>query len=863
MTNDMQRSETNKSDKPILVYFQPKYEDSLPEFVLTHQREHVKCLSEFFCVTVITEDCDYRQVCDKHKPDLVLFETGVNILTCRTPKITNVRACPGIPKVGLINADAWCETRTGTLSELEHWGIETVFSIAITAAEHTPELADNLFIWPNCVDPDVYKDYQEHKLIPVLLSGATAALYPWRQRVHELLAAGYPSLSCPHPGYLARPAAGSSMYGERYARTLNGSWIAPVCGTVAKELVRKHFEIPACRTLMVTEKSPALREAGFIDMHNCVFADENDVLDKVAYLFQHPDELAAISSAGHDLVHSRHTMKQRDQLFQWYKLRQTLQANQRIVQPSVFGPLTVVSSSSHLETNHIISNGLHLSLLRQGDDRLWLGRYEEAKAAYSACLGYMRRFPEARLKSALCNLYQGNAELALSTTFELVQYALDEYKAPDPDPVEWAYYIVALLGSGRVREACKRATQFPLLRHTELSRVRWVVHVLQDRGHDTRSTPDDEGQQSRRSIHRFPKRMMEEWIAEIDKMLVACGQSQLATKLAAVSPNAAGSGHDEHQTIGRMPAFKSRKGECDALVTDISSASHERVAFDAFRYRLACYKVRRRIRAECSLVLRRLQAKCERFLSFTGHRTQDTEFSRAIAELIRKEKLNKAVIVGSAPQMSSVASVVISTIESRRASSVVSVGASLRAHSRGLGRGLDDAGAPRFQSGTSWSFVGDMFEEHNDAYTSVRAREQENGVDMLLIHASELRVPSVDLTEIIRVTRFVALEDTSSMCGRELYGYLLRNHDFVLIVKKTSIHSSYAIFRNKVMCDTELPDFVSRHSMAREPDSGVEIECDVANRGSNPASGVLHATTSGAWSEDDNGGAGIVEGKRS
>ena len=216
MTNDMRQCETVKhqSDKPTLVYFQPKYDETLPEFVLSHQREHVKCLSEFFRVNVVNEDCDYGQICDKYEPNLVVFETGINILTCRTPRISNVGACSKIPKVGLINADAWCETRSGTLSELEHWGIETVFSIAVTAAEHTPELADNIVVWPNCVDPDLYKDYQEHKLIPILLSGATAALYPWRQRVHELLAGRYPSLSCPHPGYLARPATNSSLLGS-------------------------------------------------------------------------------------------------------------------------------------------------------------------------------------------------------------------------------------------------------------------------------------------------------------------------------------------------------------------------------------------------------------------------------------------------------------------------------------------------------------------------------------------------------------------------------------------------------------------------------------------------------------------------
>ena len=806
MTNQIRRSETIKhsTEKPNLVYFQSKYDDTLPEFVLSHQREHVKCLSEFFRVTVVNEDCDYRQICDRYEPNLALFETGINILTCRTPKITNVRACPGIPKVGLINADAWCETRSGTLSELEHWGIETVFSIAIAAAEHTPELADNIFVWPNCVDPDVYKDYQEHKLVPILLSGANAALYPWRQRVHELLAARYPSLSCPHPGYLARPAAGSSMYGERYARTLNASWIAPVCGTVAKELVRKHFEIPACKTLMVTEKSPGLVAAGFIDMDNCVFADEHDVLDKVAYLFEHPNELAAIGSAGHDLVHRRHTMKQRDQLFQWYKLRQTLQANQKIIQPSAFEPLTVVSCTSDVKSRHIISNGLHLSLLHQGDDRLWSGRYEEAEAAYFACLGYMRRFPEARLKSALCNLYQGNAELAAVSTFELVQYSLDEYKAPDPDPVEWAYYIVALLGLGKVKEANKRAGQFPLLRHTELDRVRWAAQVLQDSSNGRCLTLDDEGLQSRPSIHRLPKRTMEEWITEVCKMLVACRQPRLVTRLAAVAANAVSLRKDRRQeNIRHTNAFVSRTVECDVPAAEITLASKKQVLLDPFRYQLAYYKLKRKIRIVRTQVLRRVKAKYEGLLTSAASRTQNTEFRHAIAELIREEKLNTALIVGTGSQSSKAALAVISAIESRTASLGVSVRAAVRDSHR-LGCGLEGASVRRFASGTSGSIPRGIIEEDNDTDTTGRGCGQGNDVDMLLVSGPEPRVSLGDLTEIISATRLVALEHTNNVYGRELYSYLLRSHDHMLVVMKRGKDDSYAIFRNKSVGDKRL-----------------------------------------------------------
>src|SRR4029077_8229524 len=207
-------------------------------------------------------------------------------------------------------------------------------------------IADNLFSWPNCIDPETYRDYGEWKSIPVLFSGNTNALYPWRQKIIRLVSERYPSLICPHTGYDPGAAAAQVLFGERYARMINASVMAPACGTVAKEVVRKHFEIPACKSCLVTEQSAALEAAGFIDMENCVFADERDVLDKIQHLFRNPVELQEITERGYQLVHARHTFRQRDQIFQWYSLQRSLQPHQIIVQSNPFGPLAVVDKSS-------------------------------------------------------------------------------------------------------------------------------------------------------------------------------------------------------------------------------------------------------------------------------------------------------------------------------------------------------------------------------------------------------------------------------------------------------------------------------------------------------------------------------------
>ena len=519
-------------DKPKLLFFQPRQSQNLPDFTLLHRQQHIKCLSESFEVILIHENCDYQQICDKYQPDLTLFENSGNISDCHRLTITNTHTHPQIPKLGLLNADAWCNSRAVFLSEMEHWGIETFFSISITAAEHTPEIAKNLFVWPNFIDAEIYKDYNESKIVPVLFTGANYPLYPWRQKIVKCVSQYYPSLICPHLGYDAKRSTGRMIYGEQYARTINASWFVPTCGTIAKEVVRKHFEIPASKACLITEQSPALEAAGFVDMQNCVFADEHNVLDKLDYLFQNQHELKSIINAGYQLVHSRHTLKQRDQIFQWFNLHKNLKSHQTVIQTSPFEPLIVVEKSSGLINSHIRCNGLSLMLIQQGDKELHSHQYDKAEALYLQCLYHVGIMHEPKLRLAICSLYKGNAEKSLEWIVPLIKCILEIYNAFDPDPVEWAYFIVSLLCLGKLEEAKKRCDEFPKQSHIELDRVRWLVKLL-TQANNQYVLPSC-GQVSRASVHCFPNQNLREWTKNICLMFRACGQLSLAEELEAI-----------------------------------------------------------------------------------------------------------------------------------------------------------------------------------------------------------------------------------------------------------------------------------------------------------------------------------------
>lgn len=519
-----------KQQKPRLVFFQWNHE-RLPKFLQLHMQLHVKCLSQFFEVIVINHDCDYVQICDTCQPDLTLFESGYKTKISQKINIKNTSANPGIPKLGLHNGDSWCDCRAGFLSDMEEWGIDTFFSISTTTAEHTPEIADNLFVWPSFIDSEIYHDYGETKKIPILFTGFMNSLYPWRRKIYETVSSRYSTITLPHSGYTTNSS--TMLQGEQYARMINASCFVPTCGTIARDVVRKHFEIPASKSCLITESTSATQAAGFADMQNCVFADEKNVLEKLQYLFQNEDKLTEITNAGYAFVHSNHTLKQRDQIYQWYGLCKMLKRGQKIVQINPFKPLEVVEQSSGITNKPIVCNGLHLELLHSGDEALQAGRYNEAEALYLRCLGYIDWMREPKLKLAICNLYMGNAKAAYRWIIEPVSTNMQGYKALHPDPIEWAYLIVSLLCKGKLNEASIRSSQFPSLQHPELDRIRQVVSYLQNKKNGF-YVSSVQAEKKSYTVHQLSQQSLENWMNTLCVMLKACKQVKYAESLSKI-----------------------------------------------------------------------------------------------------------------------------------------------------------------------------------------------------------------------------------------------------------------------------------------------------------------------------------------
>jgi len=520
--------------KPRLVLFRSRYDPDLPDFLVAHSYEHIRCLQQSFDVTVVSGNCDYDAVCDIHKPDVSAFEIGLQLPDSRT-SISNTHTHPRVPKIGLMNADAWGGTRSVILSDVENLQLNAVFSICTTTGEHLPAMSGQLFYWPNFVDTSVFRDYGLEKLVPIAITGASNKNYPWRQAIYPRIGSVYPTIVCPHRGYSKSSPRMQMLHGVAYAKVLASAWFSPTCGTAARELVRKHLEIPACKTALITEECSSIALAGFVDMENCVLADEHNVLDKISYLFDNPERLQQLIDAGHQLVVSRHTMRNRTQVADWFSLSRTLGPTQRLVQANPFESLSVAECSSAQSTLHLSSSGAHLGMIRTGDSLLRSKKIDEARAAYDGSLRVFDTLAEPQLRLVACDLLQGKPEEALRRVLSLLKYTLGRYEDVDPDPAEWAYLIVCLLCLGRVKAASRRVRQYAYLSHPDLDRVRTVVRLINP--HQLGSTSLDSTRGSRGSLHTTLHADNEAWLSHLSDMLAACGRPTLsaATSATAVS----------------------------------------------------------------------------------------------------------------------------------------------------------------------------------------------------------------------------------------------------------------------------------------------------------------------------------------
>lgn len=516
-------SETSQPKPRMLLFRWNKA--GIPPFISSHLDAQLRALRHYFEVRLVDYDCDYGRICDEFEPAVSVFESGVY---SGGRRIVNTSARPDVPKLGFLHADAYDLARAVFLSDMEQWGVEEFFTTSVVMAEYTPEIADRLFVWPNAIDPHVFRDYGLRKNIPVLFTGSHERHYPWRNAMNQILTPQYITMSMPHFGW--GRGTGRTVFGAEYARLLNASFFVPSCGSMAKDVVRKLLEIPASMACLVTEPTPHLKTFGFEDMVNCVLADAGNVEDKLDFLWRDPERLRLITKAGHDLVHANHAEANRNQVFQWLQLKAAQKTGETIQQESPCGPLTLTQGRPQVRI--VPGPGKDRTYLAEGWRLLRRDDPDSAQREFLKCLNYYF-IPEAVTGMAFANLAKGDASAALTWVDRAITESMGERGATDPDPVLWASRIRALLCLGESAAAISAARRFGHLRSTELDRVRTVVSQLFPDATDLRVFGEGK---TRPSVTPLPPLDDESWTIEFYKMLARSGQRRHMAVLSGASP---------------------------------------------------------------------------------------------------------------------------------------------------------------------------------------------------------------------------------------------------------------------------------------------------------------------------------------
>ncbi|MBV1691287.1 glycosyltransferase [Novosphingobium sp. G106] len=315
--------------------------------------EWVGALALHCDVETIEQDFDLVEVYERVKPDLLLFDS-INWGRRHRLNIANIDAYPDLPRALFANNDPHDPMRPLMMDMLPTYGIDTIFCMGHEALEQMNELRRfNCFVLPKFVDSGVFRDYGEAKSIPVAIMSAHLfpTFYPWRAQVTQEIQHILPTLLYTHPGYANGGHNPFAIQGESYARMLSRSQFCVSDTTVLDYVVRKHLEIPAAGSVLVSPECEALSDYGFVDMENCLLGPAGaELYKKIVAVARDPQLYEQIRANGHALVHARYTRQAWTHILDWYACRRALKPGEKVQQEGVFGRFKAVPDIAQVPT---------------------------------------------------------------------------------------------------------------------------------------------------------------------------------------------------------------------------------------------------------------------------------------------------------------------------------------------------------------------------------------------------------------------------------------------------------------------------------------------------------------------------------
>ncbi|MCX9148592.1 hypothetical protein [Erythrobacter sp. WG] len=458
----------------------PTLNPDAPLFLRTISDEWIEALALHCHVTTIEHDFDFSAVCDRVRPDFVIYD-AVHWVRPTRIKVTNARAHPHIPRAFFFNCDPHDPMRPQVMELLHHYGIDTVFC-GVEHLQQMPELDQlDCFVLPLFVDTEVFRDYGVERNIAVSVFGGHLfpSFYHWRARLLNEIQHIIPTLVYPHPGYGNGEPSPFEVRGEQYARLLSASRFSVADTTRLDYVVRKHLEIPATGAILIAPDSDVLKALGFADMENCILGEGQALYQKIAVVAGDAASCERISAAGHDLVHCRYTRRNWTHMVDWFECRSACPPGHVTQQEAVFGhfrnvPLTpdVVPIAGLKLANSPLSAvlGEAAAAIRDG------GNLDEAKARLHEVCGWIGHIEEPRFLLGVIAMLEGNLDEGLKLIGRHA-FMKDGDKIGlgqiDPCQLAWLLLIGAITGDA---EFCamliERARRTP---HVSVRRAMWLL----------------------------------------------------------------------------------------------------------------------------------------------------------------------------------------------------------------------------------------------------------------------------------------------------------------------------------------------------------------------------------------------------
>jgi tetratricopeptide (TPR) repeat protein len=449
---------------------------------------------------------------------------------------------------------------------------------------------------------------------------------------------------------------------------------------------------------------------------------------------------------------------------------------------------------SGLTNSHIRCNGLISTLIQQGDKELKSHQYDKAEMLYLQCLYHVGIMHESKLRLAICSLYKGNAEKSLEWIVPLVKCILEIYKASDPDPVEWAYFIISLLCLGKVEEAKKRCNEFPSLCHIELDRVHWVVNLLTET--NSQHVSLSYSQVSRASVHHLPNQDLNEWTKSICLMLKACGQLSLANKLEAFPlANQPLELRDKSLSNSAEEKLKPSDTTQNTLfeVLPKSLKSRNSKIFTRTEFRKKLLNKARKIGHKLLSPLNSLEVKFGYFLPFPISAERNDEFFSIIKELIEKEDVKTILLIGVTLGKGMTDSVLYSAQENLQDITVFCINRLTSQYIKLQERYRDNSILKFYELPLKSADIHTV--DIENCIDKIKLDNRVDCFDMVLVDISEMSFDVGSSVGKFCESRFLILEDINTLQGYQEYHYLSSATTYILESQNPGLRGGFAIFR--------------------------------------------------------------------